>query len=99
MPLLKRVSLSVVDAGFRATVVTRQFGQVVDFGVFRPGPNQGFLGFTALVCFPNRVIAVVRNGKPANRWSSGAWWRPVSGASLCESCDIVSFSFFDGRFL
>jgi hypothetical protein len=68
---LKRDSLAVVDAGVRANVVTRQFvGQVIDFDVSNPGPNQGFLGFTVLVCFPNRVIAVVPNGKPASRWSS-----------------------------
>jgi hypothetical protein len=72
MALLKRVSLAVVNAGVSANIVTRQFGQVVDFDVTHPGPNQGFLGFTVLVCFPNRVrvIAVVPNGKPASRWSS-----------------------------
>jgi hypothetical protein len=70
MALLKRVSLAVVNAGVRANIVTRQFGQVVDFDVTHPVPNQGFLGFTVLVCFPNRVIAVVPNGKPASRWSS-----------------------------
>jgi len=67
---LKRDSLAVVDAGVRANVVIRQFGQVIDFDVSHPGPNQGFLGFTVLVCFPNQVIAVVSNGKPAIRWSS-----------------------------
>ena len=53
MALLKRVSLAVLNAGVRANIVTRQFGQVVDFDVTHPVPNQGFLGFTVLVCFPN----------------------------------------------
>jgi hypothetical protein len=91
MAPLKRVSLAVVNAGVRANVVTRQFGQVGRLRRYPPGAKPGISRLHRVGLFPKSSHCRHSEREAGKSLEFGAWWRPVSARHFVSRA--ISFRF------